>query len=216
MLPKARQLGEGISSSLTIRASGLRQRLRLVGPVGQCLGQIRKVDEKAALLIRLQPCKKSITIRSQGVLSLSQVPLNEPRLVWHRYHWRRPICSFSTAHRIACQRPAGCRKHPNGPLDPRQGLDKQRLGQLINLVSDIGLGSPADRARDILGRVYEYFLSQFAGRRGQERGQFYTPTHVVRVLVEMPAINRKVPTGISRLGRGTVVTRGFAGCMKWW
>ena len=159
MLPKARQLGEGISSSLTIRASGLRQRLRLVGPVGQCLGQIRKVDEKAALLIRLQPCRKSITIRSQGVLSLSQVPLNEPRLVWHRYHWRRPICSFATAHRIACQRPAGCRKHPNGPLDPRQGLDKQRLGQLINLVSDIGLGSPADRARDILGRVYEYFLS---------------------------------------------------------
>src|SRR4029077_8004396 len=43
----------------------------------------------------------------------------------------------------------------------RPGLDKQRLGQLINLVSDIGLGSPADRARDILGRVYEYFLSQF-------------------------------------------------------
>ena len=87
--------------------------------------------------------------------------------MWHRYHWRRPICSFATAHRIACQRPAGCRKHPNGPLDPRQGLDKQRLGQLINLVSDIGLGSPADRARDILGRVYEYFLSQFAGAEGK-------------------------------------------------
>jgi type I restriction enzyme M protein len=42
----------------------------------------------------------------------------------------------------------------------RPGLDKQRLGQLINLVSDIGLGSPADRAKDILGRVYEYFLAQ--------------------------------------------------------
>ena len=121
VLPKARQLGEGISSSLTIRASGLRQRLRLVGPVGQCLGQIRKVDEKAALLIRLQPCKKSITIRSQGVLSLSQVPLNEPRLVWHRYHWRRPICSFATAHRIACQRPAGCRKHPERTARPSPG-----------------------------------------------------------------------------------------------
>jgi type I restriction enzyme M protein len=38
----------------------------------------------------------------------------------------------------------------------RPGLDKQRLGQLINLVSDIGLGSPADRAKDILGQVYEY------------------------------------------------------------
>jgi type I restriction enzyme M protein len=69
----------------------------------------------------------------------------------------------------------------------RPGLDKQRLGQLINLVSDIGLGSPADRARDILGRVYEYFLSQFASAEGKKGGQFYTPTHVVRVLVEMLA-----------------------------
>jgi type I restriction enzyme M protein len=69
----------------------------------------------------------------------------------------------------------------------RPGLDKQRLGQLINLVSDIGLGSPADRSRDILGRVYEYFLSQFASDEGKKGGQFYTPTHVVRVLVEMLA-----------------------------
>jgi type I restriction enzyme M protein len=69
----------------------------------------------------------------------------------------------------------------------RPGLDKQRLGQLINLVSDIGLGSPADRARDILGRVYEYFLSLFASAEGKKGGQFYTPTHVVRVLVEMLA-----------------------------
>ena len=59
--------------------------------------------------------------------------------------------------------------------------------QLINLVSDIGLGSPADRARDILGRVYEYFLSQFASAEGKKGGQFYTPTHVVRVLVAMLA-----------------------------
>jgi type I restriction enzyme M protein len=44
----------------------------------------------------------------------------------------------------------------------RPGLDKQRLRQRINLVSDIALGAPADRAKDTLGRVYEYFLSQFA------------------------------------------------------
>src|SRR5206468_10964856 len=56
----------------------------------------------------------------------------------------------------------------------RPGLDKQRLGQLINLVSDIGLGSPADRAKDILGRVYEYFLSQFASAEGKKGGQVYT------------------------------------------
>jgi len=51
-------------------------------------------------------------------------------------------------------------------------LDKQRLGQLIDLVSDIGLGDKANRSKDILGRVYEYFLSQFAsaeGKRGMAR-----------------------------------------------
>ena len=69
----------------------------------------------------------------------------------------------------------------------RPGLDKQRLGQLINLVSDIGLGSPADRAKDILGRVYEYFLARFASAEGKKGGQFYTPSRVVRVLVEMLA-----------------------------
>jgi len=69
----------------------------------------------------------------------------------------------------------------------RPGLDKQRLGQLINLVSDIALGSPSDRAKDTLGRVYEYFLAQFASAEGKKGGQFYTPSRVVRVLVEMLA-----------------------------
>lgn len=69
----------------------------------------------------------------------------------------------------------------------RPGLDKQRLGQLINLVSDIAMGSPADRAKDILGRVYEYFLSKFASAEGKQGGQFYTPSRVVRILVEMLA-----------------------------
>src|SRR5215831_4164608 len=69
----------------------------------------------------------------------------------------------------------------------RPGLDKQRLGQLINLVSDIALGAPADRAKDTLGRVYEYFLAQFASAEGKKGGQFYTPSHVVRVLVEILA-----------------------------
>jgi type I restriction enzyme M protein len=69
----------------------------------------------------------------------------------------------------------------------RPGLDKQRLGQLINLVSGIGMGSPADRAKDVLGRVYEYFLAMFASAEGKKGGQFYTPSWVVRVLVEMLA-----------------------------
>jgi len=66
-------------------------------------------------------------------------------------------------------------------------LDKQRLGQIINLVSDIALGSAADRARDTLGRVYEYFLARFASAEGKSGGQFYTPSRVVRVLVEVLA-----------------------------
>jgi type I restriction enzyme M protein len=67
----------------------------------------------------------------------------------------------------------------------RPGLDKQRLGQLINLVSDIALGDAAARSKDTLGRVYECFLSQFASAEGKKGGQFYTPSHVVRILVEM-------------------------------
>ncbi|MGE4159660.1 MAG: type I restriction-modification system subunit M [Planctomycetota bacterium] len=66
----------------------------------------------------------------------------------------------------------------------RAGLDKQRLGQIINLVSDIPM---ADRSKDTLGRVYEYFLSRFASAEGKSGGQFYTPSSVVRVLVEMLA-----------------------------
>ena len=69
----------------------------------------------------------------------------------------------------------------------RVGLDKQRLGQLIDLFSNIGLGDAENRAKDLLGRVYEYFLAQFAGAEGKQSGQFYTPRHVVRVLVEMLA-----------------------------
>jgi len=66
-------------------------------------------------------------------------------------------------------------------------LDKQRLGQLIDLVGNIGLGDKANRSKDILGRVYEYFLSQFASAEGKKGGQFYTPRCIVRVLVEMLA-----------------------------
>jgi type I restriction enzyme M protein len=66
-------------------------------------------------------------------------------------------------------------------------LDKQRLGQLIDLVGNIGLGDEASRSKDILGRVYEYFLSQFASAEGKKGGQFYTPRSVVRVLVDMLA-----------------------------
>ena len=69
----------------------------------------------------------------------------------------------------------------------RPALDKQRLGELIDLIGTIGLGDKENRSKDILGRVYEYFLSQFASAEGKKGGQFYTPRCVVAVLVEMLA-----------------------------
>ena len=67
----------------------------------------------------------------------------------------------------------------------RPVLDKQRLGQLLDLVSNIMVGDEASRSRDVLGRVYEYFLSEFADAEGKKGGEFYTPRCVVRLLVEM-------------------------------
>src|SRR5438874_9211770 len=56
----------------------------------------------------------------------------------------------------------------------RPALDKNRLGELIDLVGTIGMGDKASRSKDILGRVYEYFLSRFASAEGKKGGQFYT------------------------------------------
>jgi type I restriction enzyme M protein len=67
----------------------------------------------------------------------------------------------------------------------RPALDKQRLGELIDLIGTIGLGDKENRSRDILGRVYEYFLGEFADAEGKRGGQFYTPRCIVRLLVEM-------------------------------
>jgi type I restriction enzyme M protein len=67
----------------------------------------------------------------------------------------------------------------------RPALDKERLGQLIEKISNIAVGDNASRAKDVLGRVYEYFLSQFASAEGKKGGEFYTPRCVVKLLVEM-------------------------------
>ena len=67
----------------------------------------------------------------------------------------------------------------------RPALDKQRLGQLIALMSSVKVGDRESRSKDVLGRVYEYFLSQFASAEGKKGGEFYTARCVVRLLVEM-------------------------------
>jgi type I restriction enzyme M protein len=67
----------------------------------------------------------------------------------------------------------------------RPALNAVMLGELIDLISGIALGQEKGAARDVLGRVYEYFLGQFAGSEGKRGGEFYTPRSVVRVMVEM-------------------------------
>lgn len=67
----------------------------------------------------------------------------------------------------------------------RPNLDKSALGGLIDLVGNIALGTEAAKSKDILGRVYEYFLGEFANAEGKKGGQFYTPKSIVRLMVEM-------------------------------
>jgi type I restriction enzyme M protein len=69
----------------------------------------------------------------------------------------------------------------------RAGLDQRCLGQVVRLIGTIQLGDKSSRSRDVLGRVYEYFLSQFASAEGKRGGEFYTPKCVVRLLVNMLA-----------------------------
>lgn len=76
-----------------------------------------------------------------------------------------------------------------GILDKRFGraqLEPGRLGELIDLISTVGFGA-GERAKDVLGDVYEYFLGQFASAEGRKGGQFYTPASVVKLLVEVLA-----------------------------
>ena len=73
-----------------------------------------------------------------------------------------------------------------GVLDKRYArpeIDKRRLGELIDLISTIKLHNNGEK--DLLGRVYEYFLGQFASAEGKSGGEFYTPTSVVKTLVKM-------------------------------
>ena len=65
----------------------------------------------------------------------------------------------------------------------RAQLPDGKLGELVDLISTIGFGDDTNKARDLLGQVYEYFLGQFASAEGKKGGQFYTPASIVKTLV---------------------------------
>jgi len=67
----------------------------------------------------------------------------------------------------------------------RPDLDKSKLGEIIDLISDIDIGNKESQSKDMLGRIYEYFIGRFASAEGKGGGEFYTPSCAVRLLVEM-------------------------------
>ena len=67
----------------------------------------------------------------------------------------------------------------------KPNLDKSSLGQLIDVISDTELKAENEHSKDLLGRVYEYFLGEFASAEGKKGGQFYTPKSIVKLMVEM-------------------------------
>lgn len=80
----------------------------------------------------------------------------------------------------------------------KPSLDKQRLGELVDLIGSITLnGNGNGKAKDVLGQVYEYFLGQFADAEGKKGGQFWTPRSIVRLLVAMlaPTAEKRVYDG---------------------
>jgi len=80
----------------------------------------------------------------------------------------------------------------------RPALDKHRLGELIDLIGTIGLGDTESRSKDILGRVYEYFLGQFADAEGKRGGQFYTPRCIVKLRVRRDVCSKREICASSR------------------
>lgn len=67
----------------------------------------------------------------------------------------------------------------------QEKLDKTSLGGLINKIGTVALGTKDGQTKDLLGKVYEYFLGEFALAEGKKGGQFYTPASVVKLLVAM-------------------------------
>ena len=65
----------------------------------------------------------------------------------------------------------------------REALDKRRLGELIDLFTNIKFDTVS--SKDLLGQVYEYFMGMFADSEGKHGGEFYTPRSIVKLLVEM-------------------------------
>ncbi|MBF0280979.1 MAG: SAM-dependent DNA methyltransferase [Zetaproteobacteria bacterium] len=76
-------------------------------------------------------------------------------------------------------------KHVLPKVYAKPNLDKASLGQLIDVISDIELKAQDESSKDLLGRVYEYFLGEFANAEGKKGGQFYTPKSIVKLMVEM-------------------------------
>jgi type I restriction enzyme M protein len=95
--------------------------------------------------------------------------------------------NYGRADLDTAQRDSAFPRREATPQSLSAAKDKHRLGELIDLIGSIQLADVASRSKDLLGRVFEYFLTQSASAEGKNGGHFYTPSCVVRLLVEMLA-----------------------------
>ena len=111
---------------------------------------------------------------------------DEARWEYLKSQARQPTIGVLVDHAMSCIERDNPSLKDVLPKDyARPNLDKQSLGRLIDLISDMRLGDEVSRSKDMLGRVYEYFLAMFASAEGKRGGEFYTPPCIVNVLVEM-------------------------------
>lgn len=111
-----------------------------------------------------------------------------PKARWSYLHSRAKLASIGTDVDDAMEAIEKQNPTLKGILPKvyaRPNLDKTSLGGLIDLIGNIALGAEAAKSKDILGRVYEYFLGEFAALEGKKGGQFYTPKSIVQLMVEM-------------------------------
>ena len=110
----------------------------------------------------------------------------ESRWEYLRSEARQPTIGLLVDNAMACIERDNLSLKDVLPKDyARPNLDKQVLGRLVDLMSDVKFGDASSLSKDTLGRVYEYFLAMFASAEGKRGGEFYTPRCIVNVLVEM-------------------------------
>lgn len=197
---RARQSKAGKAKKTSGAVIGFEEKLWLAAD--KLRGSLDPAEYKHVVLglIFLKYISDAFELKHEALVAEGEDPEDQDHYLAARIFWVPPAARWSALQKQAKQPTIGKKiddamdaiEQANDSLRqtlPREftrpGLDKQRLGELIDLLSGVALHDPENPTKDILGRVYEYFLSKFASAEGRLGGDFYTPQSVVRTMVEM-------------------------------